>query len=129
MSYLWERGLMALSFGGLLRQAREVRGLSTVDAARSAGISPAYMSKLENDAVKKPSPHVLHQLSETLAVPYAELMRLNGYRLPAESDSNAGESIGTALFADISDAEREELLEYLAWIRARRRNRRTDGEG
>jgi transcriptional regulator with XRE-family HTH domain len=120
---------MALSFGALLRQAREVRALSTLDAARSAGISPAYLSKLENDAVKKPSPHVLHQLSETLAVPYAELMRLNGYRLPAESSSNAGDTIGAALFADVSDAEREELLEYLAWIRARRKDRRTDGGG
>ena len=27
---------------------------------------PAYLSKLENDAVKKPSPHVLQQLSEAL---------------------------------------------------------------
>jgi HTH-type transcriptional regulator, competence development regulator len=119
---------LAPSIGGVLKQAREVRQLSASDAARAAGISAAYLNRLENDAVKKPSPHVLHQLSEALTVPYAELMRLNGYRLPAESSSNAGETIGTALFADISDAEREELLEYLAWIRARRKNRRTDGE-
>ena len=117
------------TFGALLRQAREVRALSTLDAARAARISPAYLSKLENDAVKKPSPHVLHQLSEALAVPYAELMRLNGYRLPDEADGNAGETLGAALFADVTDAEREELLEYLAWIRARRTGRRTDGRG
>lgn len=119
---------MAPSFGALLKQAREVRALSTVDAARAAGISPAYLSKLENDAVKKPSPHVLHQLSEALSVPYAELMRLNGYRLPGTSSANSGESVGAALFADLSDDEREELLEYLAWIRARRGSyRRIDG--
>ena len=103
--------------------------MSTLDAARAARISPAYLSKLENDAVKKPSPHVLHQLSEALAVPYAELMRLNGYRLPDEADGNAGETLGAALFADVSDVEREELLEYLAWIRARRTGRRTAGAG
>ena len=57
---------MAPSIGAVLRQAREVRELSAVDAARAAGISAAYLSKLENDAVKKPSPHVLHQLSEAL---------------------------------------------------------------
>ena len=51
------------------------------------------------------------------------------YRLPAESSSNAVETVGAALFADISDAEQEELLEYLAWIRARRKDRRTDGKG
>ena len=81
---------MAPSFGTLLRQAREVRGLSGSDAARAAGISAAYLSKLESDAVKKPSPHVLHQLSEALAVPYAELMRLSGYLVPDASDSEPG---------------------------------------
>jgi transcriptional regulator with XRE-family HTH domain len=118
--------MMAPSFGAVLRQAREVRAMSTLDAARAAGISPAYMSKLENDAVKKPSPHVLHQLSEALTVPYAELMRLNGYRVPGEAGATS-ETIGAALFADITDDERDELLEYLAWIRARRSDRRTDG--
>ena len=49
------------------------------------GSRPAYLSRLENDAVKKPSPHVLHQLSEALGVPYADLMRLSGYRVPGES--------------------------------------------
>ena len=115
---------MAASFGAVLRQAREIRELSAVDAARAAGISAAYLSKLENDAVKKPSPHVLHQLSEALTVPYAELMRLNGYQLPGEPDRTAADSVGAALFADLTDDEREELLEYLAWYRARRRSGR-----
>jgi hypothetical protein len=34
-------------------------------------------------------------------------------------------SVGEALFADLTDDEREELLEYLAWYRARRRSRRS----
>lgn len=115
---------MARALGAVLRQARDVRELSAVDASRAAGISAAYLSRLENDAVKKPSPHVLHQLSEALAVPYAELMRLSGYRVPGEHDRNAADTVGAALFADITDDEREELLEYLAWYRARRRSRR-----
>ncbi len=45
---------MALTIGAVLRQARDVRELSGVDAARAAGISPAYLSKLESDAVKRP---------------------------------------------------------------------------
>ena len=116
--------MMAPSIGVVLKQAREVRELSAVDAARAADISPAYLSKLENDAVKRPSPHVLHQLSEALAVPYADLMRLSGYRVPGETDQNATETVGAALFADLTDDEREELLEYLAWYRARRRSGR-----
>jgi transcriptional regulator with XRE-family HTH domain len=99
--------------------------LSGIDAARAARISPAYLSKLENDAVRKPSPHVLLQLSEALAVPYAELMRLSGYRVPGETDASPTGAVGAALFADLTDDERDELLEYLAWYRARRRSGRT----
>lgn len=113
---------MGQSFGAVLKQAREIRGLSAVDAARAAGISAAYLSKLENDGVKRPSPHVLHQLSQALTVPYADLMRLSGYRVPGEADQRPTETVGAALFADLTDEERDELLEYLAWFRARRRS-------
>ncbi len=112
---------MGPSLGAVLKQSRDVRGLSGADAARAAGISAAYLSKLENDAVKKPSPTVLHQLSEALAVPYAELMLLIGYPLPGDPDPSVALSVAAALFADVTDDEREELIEYLAWYRARRR--------
>jgi transcriptional regulator with XRE-family HTH domain len=115
---------MALSLGALLRQARDVRELSAADAARAAGISAAYLSKLENDAVKKPSPHVLHQLSVALTLPYDELMRLTGYRVPGKPDADPNETVGAALFADLTDDEREELLAYLAWYRTRKRSTR-----
>ena len=114
---------MPPSIGKALKQAREVRELSAVDAARAAGISPAYLSRLENDAVKKPSPPVLHQLSEALGLPYTELMRLSGYRVPGESAGNGREAVSSALFANLTEDEREELLEYLAWYRTRRRSK------
>ncbi len=113
---------MAPALGPLLKRAREIREASATEVARAAGISAAYLSKLENDAVKKPSPPVLHQLSEALAVPYAELMRLSGYLVPGETEAARPATIGAALFADITPDEQEELLEYLAWYRARRRS-------
>jgi transcriptional regulator with XRE-family HTH domain len=119
--------MLASSFGAVLKQAREVRELSAGDTARAAGISAAYLSKLENDAVKRPSPLVLHALSEALTVPYADLMRLSGYKVPGEHDRRAGDTVGGALFSDLTDDEREELLEYLAWYRARKRSRRGSG--
>ena len=115
---------MARSIGAVLRLARELRTLSAVEAARAAGISAAYLSRLENDAVKKPSPPVLHRLSEALAVPYAELMRLCGYAVPGVADAMPAGSVETALFADLTEDERTELLEYLAWYRVRRRSGR-----
>ena len=114
---------MSLSLGAVLKRARELRGLSAMEAARAAAISGAYLSKLEANAVKKPSPHVLHSLSRALAVPYAELMRLCGYQVPGESEDTASDAMTAALFADLTDDEKEELLEYLAWYRARRRSK------
>ena len=121
---------MAPAIGRLLKRTRQVRALSATDVARAAGISAAYLSKLENDAVKKPSPPVLHQLSEALAVPYAELMRLSGYPVPGEETPPKSDTIGAALFADITEDERDELLEYLAWYRARNQSPRgRSGQG
>jgi transcriptional regulator with XRE-family HTH domain len=115
---------VTMSMGAVLRQARDIRELSGVDAARAAGISPAYLSKLELDAVKRPSPHVLHQLSEALGLPYAQLMRLSGYQVPGDAESAGEPAVNAALFADLTDDEREELTEYLAWYRTRRRTSR-----
>jgi transcriptional regulator with XRE-family HTH domain len=112
---------MEPSIGTVLRQAREVRGLSSVETARSAGISSAYLSKLENDAVKRPSPAVLHRLGEVLRVPYVELMALVGHPLPIMDASPDRTRLGAAMFADLTDDERDELIEYLAWYRTRTR--------
>jgi transcriptional regulator with XRE-family HTH domain len=112
---------MSPSIGSVLRQARAVRELSAVDAARAAGISAAYLSKLENDAVKKPSPPVLLQLSGALGVPYADLMQLSGYHVPGASNASPMATVSSALFADVTEEEQEELLDYLAWYRTRKR--------
>ena len=40
-------------------------------------------------------------------------MRLSGYRVPGESEDNAPATVGAALFADLTDDEREELRSSL----------------
>jgi transcriptional regulator with XRE-family HTH domain len=113
---------MEVSVGTVLRRARELRGLAAMETARRAGISSAYLSKLENDSVKRPSPDVLYRLGEVLGVPYAELMALVGHPLPAVDASHDRDRLGDALLADLTDEERDELIEYLAWYRARKRS-------
>jgi HTH-type transcriptional regulator, competence development regulator len=112
---------MTDSLGTVLRQAREVRELTATDAAKAAGISAAYLSKLEGNAVKRPSPQVLHRLSQALGLAYADLMRLSGYHVPGPEEIAPADSVAAALFADLTPDEREELVEYLAWYRARHR--------
>lgn len=117
---------MTASFGTALKQARDVRRLTAVGVARAAGISAAYLNRLENDGVKHPSPHVLHQLSQALAIPYDELMRLSGYPVPGQPERTGfdARAVAAALLADVTDDERDELLEYLAWYRTRKLSRR-----
>jgi transcriptional regulator with XRE-family HTH domain len=117
---------MIPTLGAVLRQAREVRGLTANETARRAGISGAYITKLENDEVKRPSPVVLQRLGEVLGVPYGQLMALVGYPVPGVEEPD-GARLGAALFADLTDDERDELLEYLAWYRARKRSKRRNG--
>ena len=120
---------MGLTFGAVVRSARSVRGLSSTETARGAGISPAYLSRLENDAVKRPSPGVLHRLGEVLKVPYAELMTLVGYRVPGVDEVPDPARLDATIFTDLTDDEREELIEYLAWYRERKRSRRDRRQG
>lgn len=60
-------------------------------------------------------------------LPHADLMRLSGCRVPGETHAGSADTVGAALFADLTDDEREELLEYLAWYRTRRRSARGAG--
>ena len=57
-------------------------------------------------------------------MPYAELMALVGHPLPGVDASYDRGRLGDALLADLTDDERDELIEYLAWYRARKRSRR-----
>jgi transcriptional regulator with XRE-family HTH domain len=115
---------MEVSIGTVLRRARELRGLSSMGAARRAGISSAYLSKLENDSVRRPSPAILYRLGEVLGVPYVELMALAGHPLPSVDASHGRDRLGYVLLVDLTDEERDELIEYLAWYRARKRSMR-----
>lgn len=107
--------------GPRLRRARGERTLKAV--AEPAGISAAYLQKLERGDVKEPSPRVLHGLSEVLDVPYAELMELAGYAVPNGDSGRArpGNVLSYALSSErLTDEEAEHLLQYLDWYRHRR---------
>jgi hypothetical protein len=58
-------------------------------------------------------------------VPYADLLRLSGYRVPDAGDGPpVSRDLTGMLFGDLTDDERDALVEYLAWYRSRRRSRR-----
>jgi transcriptional regulator with XRE-family HTH domain len=70
---------MLIELGKELRKARDAKGASLEAVAAPAGISSAYLHKLERGTVLSPSPRVLARLARTLDVPYLHLMERAGY--------------------------------------------------
>lgn len=66
-----------------LRNLRKKQGFTIREVADRSGVSPSYISQLENGQRGVPSPEVLHKLSEGLNTSYAILMQEAGYLEPA----------------------------------------------
>jgi transcriptional regulator with XRE-family HTH domain len=106
-----------------LRGLRELRGLSLRGTADPAGISAAYLQKLERGGVQSPSPHALHALAEVLRAPYADLMALAGYVVPEAPEGPRGPMLiaGERSAEPLEVDEAQKLSEYLAFLRQQRR--------
>jgi transcriptional regulator with XRE-family HTH domain len=108
----------AKDLGTTLKSVRDMLGRSLKAVAEPAGISVAYLVKLEKGEVATPSPHVLHRLAETLGIEYLELMRLAGYVVP-ESDGPRTNALAQALSSqDLTDDEARAVSAFLEILRS-----------
>jgi transcriptional regulator with XRE-family HTH domain len=107
--------------GAVLADLRSAKGFSLreVEEATGKAVSNAYLSQLENGKIQKPSPNVLHSLSEVYAVPYETLMEKAGYLLPPEEAGRSRRRLAVFAIDDLTAEEEEELLKYLAFLRTR----------
>lgn len=112
----------AKSLGEGLKMARELRNLSLREVEEATGISNAYLSQLENDKVKKPSPHFLHKLAAIYDIGYEVLMESAGYVKRKNTDGPKTVH-GAALFSQgkLTSEEEEALAEYLAFLRSKKK--------
>ena len=109
--------------GQELRSIRLALGRSLKAVAGPAGISPAYLQKLEAGDVKSPSPNVLLRLSRELDVSYAGLMECAGYVVPDKVEGPAS-PLSFALSApDLTTAERRAVAAFIAHLRDQREAR------
>jgi transcriptional regulator with XRE-family HTH domain len=123
-------GMSPEQLGEQLQVVRKMRKLSLAAAARPAGISAAYLQKLERGDVKEPSPKVLYGLSQSLRLPYERLMKLAGYVVPGADAERAADTnvAGFALSSErLSEDESKALAQYLAWYRYDRDRSRGGG--
>jgi transcriptional regulator with XRE-family HTH domain len=115
------RGARRSDLGRLLADLRMAKGLSLrrVEEITRNTVSNAYLSQLENGRINKPSPNVLLSLAAVYAVPYETLMEKAGY-LPLSVAGSTGErKLAAFAIDDITAAEEEQLLKYLAFLRSR----------
>jgi transcriptional regulator with XRE-family HTH domain len=115
----------ANNLGPYLKKARQDQQLTLRDVEeRTEGeVSNAYLSQLESGKITKPSPHILYALSAALSVTYETLMERAGYIVPAAT-RNEGQKHGRAATLSIDNLTKEEegeLLDYLSYIRSKRK--------
>jgi len=114
------------ALGTYLRKLRQdvSMTLREVEEATNKEVSNGYLSQLEGGKISKPSPHVLHTLSTVLNTDYETLMQRAGYLLPSAAQRSETSKHGrAATFAidNLTPEEEAELLEYLTFIRKRKR--------
>lgn len=110
----------AEKLGDTLRTLRELAGKSLKAVAEPAGISAAYLQKLEKGQVTSPSPHVLHRLADQLDAAYIDLMRLAGYVVP---ESKGVGALSHALSSqNLTDDEQRAVAAFLTTLRKQPRN-------
>jgi HTH-type transcriptional regulator, competence development regulator len=105
------------TFGAFLRALREDAGLTLREAEARCGVSNGYLSLLEHDRVKEPSPRVLYALSRCFGVGYLELMERAGYPVPTpEERGRPAPGPPGAVFRGaerLSPDDREEIRELI----------------
>ncbi len=115
----------AINLGQFIRKARQDAKMSLreVEDATGKEVSNAYLSQLETGKITKPSPHILYALSTALGVAYEALMERAGYIVPAANRAEGIKHGRAATFSidNLTASEENELLEYLNYIRSKRR--------
>jgi transcriptional regulator with XRE-family HTH domain len=112
------------TLGAFLRRARDASGLTLRAVEKETGISNPYLSQLEGDKIKRPSPNLLHKICELYNVSYKDSMELAGYptaQIAQQDHPPAGRNRVADRIGAVTSAEEDALVEYLAFLRSRRK--------
>jgi transcriptional regulator with XRE-family HTH domain len=113
---------MSDMLGLYLKRSRKERGLTLRDVEGKTEISNAYLSQLENQKITNPSPQILHKLADCYNISYGRLMELVGYPVPEREISGPAFRKGSG-FDDLTKEEKENVTEYIRFLRSRRMKR------
>jgi transcriptional regulator with XRE-family HTH domain len=120
-----ERSLEKLTLGQYLASIRNDRKMTLreVEEATNKQVSNAYLSQIENDKIRKPSPNILHCLAELYGISFDNLMEMAGYLMSPTKRANDERHGRVATFAEhhLTPEEESELMQYLQFMRSRKR--------
>lgn len=102
----------------ILKQARQVKGVSLREVEKATEISNAYLSQLEGGTAKEPSPRILHKLAGYYGISYSSLMAAAGY---LHGDAANGTSSSEVMFMgdQLSPAEAAAVASFIHTLRER----------
>lgn len=111
------------NYGSYFKALREAKNLTLREVEKQTGVSNAYLSQLETGKVKQPSPLNLHKLAQLYDVAYETLMEKVGYPVPQSTETLANQEpiAAQGRLGALTDDEELELLDYLKFIRNRRK--------
>jgi transcriptional regulator with XRE-family HTH domain len=116
---------MAEALGDILKKKRIDLGLSLRDVERETGIRNAHLSQIENHTISRPEMAMLWELAALYGLDYAELLGAAG--MPGGADETSGRqrrrmSVAMRAMGELTPAQQDEALRYMAELRARTRN-------
>lgn len=122
------------ALGDFLKDARQAMHLTLrdVEAKTDKAVTNGYLSQIEKNTIKQPSPNVLYNLSNVYGLDYRDLLERAGHHVPTPAkrsdEVNDDELAGLPLraLAELDEQERQELTEYIAFLRQRRKRRNQD---
>ena len=122
-----ENPVVKTTLGQYLESIRKDRGMTLrqVEEGTNKEVSNAYLSQIEQNKIQKPSPNILHALSEFYAINYEKLMEMAGYIAPSKGRRDDQKHGRVATFAEhhLTSGEEAELLDYLKFLRSKKRRR------
>lgn len=116
-----------MTLGHILKSARTRLGKTLREVEAATGISNGYLSQLESDRIKQPSPRHLFELAGALSLEYGELMRSAGYVTPASSIGRRSPAAELPGLEQLTEDERAKVLAYIQDLRDAREGRRLLG--
>lgn len=102
----------------ILKDAREMLGLSLREAAKKAGVSNPYLSQIENGAI--PAPHILFKLAKAYNLSYEKLMIAAGHLKREPGGIPEANTIALSAAKDLNEEEKREVIEFIKYLRSKR---------